>query len=458
MNNDFQTSKKERISYGLYFLGQNIIWAYVGVASTFLLDIGIDAKVASAILLGPKIWDAINDTLFGFIVDKTKFKNKEKFLPWVKIGTALIGIAVILMYSIPASLANPSVKIAWFIVGYILMDLAYTMLDAPMYAMPTALTTNIKERTSLISSNRFCGILGAILATVLIPTIRPLTGWLLGAVIFVIFGLVFMVPFLFAGKERNTEVNQDKSYTFKEMFTYVKTNKYLTLSLLLIFVQGATSIEATLSLVMARNCFGNEAVASIITLITMLPTFLMSLFVPKLNRKFDKRTLILFGMICSFVGSILLLVCGYSSVGLLIVFMMLKGIGVSFFMILSYMLIADSVEYGTYKSSTRAVGISFSLQTFVAKLKNAIIGSVALFALGLFHYDSTLEETAVQSASVVKGIWTVYNLLPAIGALFCVIVLLFFYKLRDKDVEIMARCNNNEITRQEAESLLASKY
>ena len=36
------------------------------------------------------------------------------------------------------------------------------------------------------------------------------------------------------------------------------------------------------------------------------------------------------------------------------------------------------VEYGTYKTGTRAAGISFSLQTFVAKLKNGIIGSVVL--------------------------------------------------------------------------------
>lgn len=458
MKNDFQTSLKERISYGIYFTGQNIVWAYVGVASTYLLDIGIDATVASAILLGPKIWDAINDTLFGYIVDKTKFKNNQKFIPWVKIGTALVGIAIILMYSIPASITNPSIKIAWFIVGYILMDAAYTMLDAPMYALPTAMTTNVKERTSLISSNRFCGILGGLVATILIPVIRPKTGWFIGAIIFVVFGLAFMLPFLFTGKERTTEVEENKEYSIKEMFRYVKGNKYLLLSLILIFVQGATAVEATLSLIMARNCFGSESIASILTIITMAPTFLMSLFVPKLNQYFDKRVLIMAGMICSFVGSILLLIVGYGNMTTLIIFMILKGIGGSFFLILSYMLIADSVEYGTYISGTRAVGISFSLQTFVSKLKNAIIGSLSLFALGIFGYDSSLPETAIQAPEVVKGIWKVYNILPAAGALFCIIVLAFFYKLRDKDAEAMAKYNNNEISKAEVEVLLENRY
>ena len=33
-----------------------------------------------------------------------------------------------------------------------------------------------------------------------------------------------------------------------------------------------------------------------------------------------------------------------------------------------------------------------------------------------------------------------------------------FYKLKDKDVELMAKCNAGEITREEAESLLSRKY
>ena len=56
----------------------------------------------------------------------------------------------------------------------------------------------------------------------------------------------------------------------------------------------------------------------------------------------------------------------------------LKCSGLGFWSVVIYMLIADTVEYGTYKTGMRAAGISFSLQTFVAKLKNGLIGSVVL--------------------------------------------------------------------------------
>lgn len=55
---------------------------------TFLTDIGIAAATAAVILLAPKLWDAVNDVIFGYIADRHTFKNGQKFLPWVRIGTA----------------------------------------------------------------------------------------------------------------------------------------------------------------------------------------------------------------------------------------------------------------------------------------------------------------------------------------------------------------------------------
>ena len=62
----FVTSKKERWAYGLFFLGQNILWGYAGYVETFLTDIGIAAASAAMILLLPKLWDAVNDVIFGY--------------------------------------------------------------------------------------------------------------------------------------------------------------------------------------------------------------------------------------------------------------------------------------------------------------------------------------------------------------------------------------------------------
>ncbi|MBQ4254091.1 MAG: MFS transporter, partial [Erysipelotrichaceae bacterium] len=342
---------------------------------------------------------------------------------------------------------------------YVIFDAAYTMLDAPVYALPTAMTTNISERTKLISSNRFSGIFGAALASVIIPIVRPKTVWFTGAIVFGVFATVFMLPVLFMCRERNTESEaNEREYTFSEMIRYLMTNRYLRITLLLIFIIGVCSIEQVLSLIMARNCLGDESKSSIVTMISGLPVLVVSLLIPMLNRRFDKRTLLIFGLVCGFLGCAACYFAGYENLTVFIALSVFRGIGSSFFMVLSYMMIADSVEYGTYKSGVRATGISFALQTFTSKLKAAVIASVALFLLGLFGYDSSLAETAIQSKSVIDGIWTVYNILPAIGNGISALIMIFLYKLRDQDVEIMARCNNGEIDRSQAEESLQGRY
>ena len=76
-NLNYITGRKERATYFLFYLGQNILWGYAGYVETFLTDIGIAAGAAAMVLLFPKLWDAINDVLVGYIVDRHTFKNGQ---------------------------------------------------------------------------------------------------------------------------------------------------------------------------------------------------------------------------------------------------------------------------------------------------------------------------------------------------------------------------------------------
>ena len=146
----FMTSKKERFAYCLFFLGQNILWGYAGYVETFLTDVGIAAATAGMILLVPKLWDAVNDMLFGYLIDRSRFKNGQKFIPWIKIGVTAVGLTTIALFAIPESAAQ-SVKIVWFLIFYVLFDISYTILDAPAYAVTTVMTSDVQERTSIIA-------------------------------------------------------------------------------------------------------------------------------------------------------------------------------------------------------------------------------------------------------------------------------------------------------------------
>ena len=74
------TSNKERKSYYLYLSGQNMIYTMItSFLTTYLLFQGVDPVKSGTVMLIVKIWDAINDAVFGCIFDKAKFKSKQKF-------------------------------------------------------------------------------------------------------------------------------------------------------------------------------------------------------------------------------------------------------------------------------------------------------------------------------------------------------------------------------------------
>ena len=455
-NPGFVTSKKERFAYCLFFLGQNILWGYAGYVETFLTDVGIAAATAAMVLLVPKLWDAVNDMLFGYLIDRTRFKNGQKFIPWVRIGVTAIGVTTVALFAIPESM-NQSVKVVWFLVAYILFDISYTILDAPAYAVTTVMTSDVQERTAIIAGGKLWAMVGGVVATLLVPMLRPKLGWFAACVVFVVVSVVMMVPMLFSVKERHSETaTAEENPSFKEIIHYLKHNKYLMVALVAMLLLGVASLEQKMAIYVGRICLGQENTATLVAAGAAVSVIIVSAVVPKLSRKWDKFHVLCAGLAFTIVMDIVAYFVGYDSLAMAIVMTMLKCSGLGFWSVVIYMLIADTVEYGTYKTGTRAAGISFSLQTFVAKLKNGIIGSVVLFSLSAVGFVE--GENAIQPAGVDDGVWALFCLFPAVGFAIALVILLVFYKLRTKEVQVMSLYNNGEISKEEAEAELLGKY
>lgn len=455
-NTSFQTDRKERFAYCLFFLGQNILWGYAGYVETFLTDIGIAAATAAVILLVPKLWDAVNDVLFGYLIDRHTFRNGQKFLPWVKIGTVAIGITTVALFAIPESLPQAG-KVAWFLVTYILFDISYTVLDAPAFALTTVMTSDVEERTAIIAGGKLWAMVGGVVATLLVPILRPMLGWFAACVVFVAVSVVMMVPMALSVKERHSGTAQGaENPKLKDMLRYLTCNKFLIVTLVSMLLLGIASLEQKMAIYMGRICLGQENMATLVAAGASVSVIVVSALVPKLARKWDKFYVLCAGLAFAIVMDIAAYFIGYDNLVVALVMTTLKCSGLGFWSVVIYMLIADTVEYGTYKTGTRAAGISFSLQTFVAKLKNGLIGTVVLLSLSSVGFVE--GENAIQPEGVAEGVWGLFCLFPALGFGIALVILLAFYKLRTKDVQVMAKYNNGEISREEAESALAEKY
>lgn len=455
-NSNFQTARKERIAYCLFFLGQNILWGYAGYVETFLTDIGISAATAAAILLLPKLWDAVNDVLFGYLMDRYTFPNQQKFLPWVRIGTSAIGITTVALFAIPPAMSQAS-KVFWFLIAYILFDVSYTILDAPAYALTTVMTSDVEERTTIIAGGKLWAMVGGVIATLLVPILRPILGWFAACVVFVAVSIVLMIPVIRNVQERNTVSSaSDNSPGIREMLRYLRSNRYLFVVLAAMLLLGLASLEQKMAIYTGRICLGQENMATLVAGGAALSVITVSAVVPKLARKWDKFHVLCTGLLFAIVMDVIAWFLGYDILAVALIMTMLKCSGLGFWSVVIYMLIADTVEYGTYRTGIRAAGISFSLQTFVAKLKNGLMGTVVLLSLSSVGFVE--GEGAIQPEGVAEGVWALFCLFPAFGFAIALVILLLGYRLRTRDVQIMTRYNNGEITKEEAEAYLAEKY
>ncbi|HEY9086595.1 MAG TPA: glycoside-pentoside-hexuronide (GPH):cation symporter [Anaerolineaceae bacterium] len=449
----FQTSRAERTAYGFYFFGQNVFYIIVlNYLQIFLTDMGVTAAAVASIFLVAKVWDAVNDPLFGVIIDRSKPKG-GKFLPWVRFSVIPIAITTTLMFALPATFPL-GLKIAWAAVAYLLWDLAYTLCDAPVFALTTAMTDNIQERTVLLSVGRLGGMLGALIIGIGVPLLYPNFGWLATAIALAVVGMATMLPITRLAKERVLS-RKPEAPSLGDIWRYLKGNKYLLIFYGSMVIYYLTNSSMTVGPFFAANNLGKSEQMSTLTAVSVFPMLIIAGLVPMLSKRFGKFKLYIFGILWYIVFSVVQYFAGYQNFTLFILLLFIRSIGFGMTGVLMFMFTPDCVEYGTFKTGERAEGITFALQTFATKLMNGLSATIAMAGLAAFGFVA--GEGAVQSPQTLNGIWLMYTLFPIVGALLSLLLLRTF-TLRDNNVQIMAQANNGEITREEALAQLPQEF
>ncbi len=180
---------KEAIAYSIAGFGQNFICTIIGSYITvFMTDAllfgadgvmigGLSGAIAVAILmLGARIFDALNDPIMGSVVDKTRTKW-GKCRPYLKWMAFPIGIMTILcflpVFSAEGVYNGTQTTIAFTTIAviYVLWSVTYTIADVPYWGLSTCLTNNTVTRGNILTVARMFCTVGAGIVTVFLPMI-----------------------------------------------------------------------------------------------------------------------------------------------------------------------------------------------------------------------------------------------------------------------------------------------
>lgn len=477
------TTKKERFHYYVGDLGRTLEGYIVTAFMTlFLLFQGVDLLSVSAAILVVKVIDALDDVIFGFLIDKINIRNSKllgkiagegKYLPWYRATFFLFPIFTVLFFLMPQQVPNP-VKIVWFMVTYLLYDFSYTLVEVPMNSMIVSLTDNTDERNSILQTKGIISGIATVLAGIvwmlLVSEHVGLSIRFVAIVSSVIF-FFMMLPLTNKVKEHNTDLKNAEEegaaehYSLKDMFLCIKTNKYMAVILLSTFIMGALATGSSLGTYASYYLYGDSMILVIPIAIAFIPQLIAQLNTERLCRKFGKKRVF---MACGISGGLIygsIFFAGYHNFALVTALLVLQAAPGNVSNIAKTFFTPDTIEYTRYKTGKDCSGIFFSLNAFINKLTTSIASSLGIFILGLSSWIAveadSFEELAmlnvVQPQSALDVLWIVYMAIPAIGTLLAILVM-GFYGLRDKDAALMAKCNAGEITREECEAQLTKKY
>lgn len=484
-------SARERRNYYLSDLarlfGTSVFQLFM---TSFLALRGVNLALLAAAMLVMKIIDAVDDVVFGYLIDKLKITEwkltkkiagKGKYLPWFRLTFALFPVFTILFYLMPNNIPEGA-KIAWFIITYLFYDFSCTLCEVPMNSLIMTLTSSTDERNHILTLKGIFTVISAVAVALLLNyLVDPLTGPGLSfttvSIVMMILCILLMLPLVLTGKEYNTELknveegNTD-SYSLRDMFNCIKVNKYMMIYLLSSLVAGVTATSnAAGSLVSFYLFDGNALYASIPVVIAFFPAIIINTQADKIARRFGRRnSLIILGFIYGGMG-VLQYFVGYDEFLPFLVFGVIAGLANSLRAVFNNFIAPDTIEYTRYKTGKDCSGIFYSLNSFVTKATTGLGSSLGLLIMGLYGWREVQAESyeqllamglevgqaGYQTPEAIHGMWVVYALIPAVGQLISV-ALLLFYNLKDKDAELMAKCNSGEISRQDCEAGLSQKY
>lgn len=472
---DGEMQPKEGFSYSLCGFGQNLICTIIGSYLTvFMTDaIGFNALAVAFLMLGARIFDALNDPIMGSIVDRTRTKwgKCRPYMKWMAFPIAIM-TAICFLPWYPQSDGG----FAAISVMYVVWGIIYTVADVPYWGLSTAMSNDTYRRGNLLTIARLFCTAGAGIVTVITPIITdnmtkgldPVAkGEMLKWIYFVIAIVccVIAVPLFFLGFKNTTErnISTENPPSLGHNLKLLFKNKPLML-IVLSGIGGAARMLFTYTggLYFAKYIMDKESMYSLFTMAIVPGGLIASLLVPWCTKKFGKRNTYIWSHIVGGVAMLIAFIVGiacdrgaYTSTAttvVLLIALVIAGIPSGFGNIVTYAMIGDTVEYLELKTGERAEGICFAMQTLINKIGMAVgafVGVLAYYMAGVAANDA--------SSVTPEGKDTMWFMLVGIAAIsfFLTVIPLFFYKFNEKQqqeakAEIEARKHaNGELSNQE---------
>ena len=442
----------------------------------FYTDVfGLTASAAAAILLWPRLWDAIFDPIMGVLADRTNTRW-GKFRPWIIWTAVPWAVVMILAYTTPNGWSMGAMIAYAAITNTMLMTL-YSMNNMPYSALGGVMTADLNERARL-NSYRFIAVNIAqfIVGGLTLPLVAKFAvghdrahGWQMTMTIWAAVCLVlFLVTFL-STRERIKPVTQEQSSPRRDFADLLKNSPWRVMAIMTLvhfailsfrggalynyyhhyadkaamfdFVEklGLTSPDLAKSGGLLewlgyivhgdRTQLAHSNVAdvfnSIVNMVGTATTITVIMLSASFARRFGKKAVAVAGFALSTLNAAAFYLLRPTDATGMVALTILGSILYAPTIPLVWAIFADVADYSEWQTGRRFTGMVFATIGFALKAGLALGSAGFLWIMaGMFGYDTKLAD----ASAAVAGFHFCSSL--AVSVLFAICtVLLATYKL-----------------------------
>lgn len=453
----FDRAEKWRLlSFPLAALGSNTFMLLMMLVAYFATGIvGISTVIASMLITGTRVFDAILDPLMGYIIDRTNWRF-GKVRIYIAMGWVLMSLSTLLMF-FTTQLVPESFSVFYFSLLYLIYIVGYTLYAMSTRTGTTVLTNDPLQRpvfggAEAIYMTVFSAGFSIFLSNILAPKygglnseglFQELALWAVG--LSLLFSIAGIIAISKRDKPENFETGSAEVIKFKDMWPILKNNRPLQM-----FIIAATTDKLGMQIqgnqIVNVMLFGivlnNYAMLGIMNSVTIIPTILILLIGMRYASKVgNKRGVVISSWFALIVSTMMVLFLwlgdnqaigtdnwGIMTIGFMVLYVLVHG---SRMLATAFVppMIPDIVDYEAYTNKRTVPGMISSIYTFIDKIVSSLQQTIVGLLLAMIGFTTVFPDIDTPLTQDLFWVTMFLGFGMTILAFIATLIAMKFYKL-----------------------------
>ena len=441
---------RDKIGYAMGDLASLLVFGLVqSVLQKYYTDVlGIGVVSIMVMFIIARVWDAINDPLWGRIIDRIPPAPDGRYRRWLKTLAVPVALSAVLMFVKIPGLSEGG-YLAYAYVTYILFGMLYTGINIPYGSLAQVITSDDRERSSLSVFRSIGSTFGAMPAMLLISfcyvknangtSVMSYGKILMGAAVIAALSVAaYLLCYRWTTERVPTKpAPKEKGQTWKVIKILLHSRPYMAVCLVGMLFLAAQMFSQSYNTYLFNYYFNAPGLSMMPTVCQYLPVAVIMLFAGKLGARFGRREVCAYGMLMAGVCSLALYLVGGTNVWMFLAVCLLSGVGNAFIFLLVWAIATDAIDYNEVSYGLHDEATSYAFFTFMRKLGQTIAAILVNMALLRIGYTDNVLNTANITGGTLDMMFTDSVLIPAVLYFLIFVILRFMYPLgREKIAQL----------------------